>query len=214
MVRLFRWVLILDVMLVNFAVGYLFYKSSKVETPGPKFESSTTTQVSNTKTEYVDQCGKECQSYIDSKIALITPVPTQRVTTTYVAPVRTTKTRSTTYVTVPGSGYSTSNDWTALSGTDFYFDTRDYPGLVEVYFEANIKLFNGNGVAYVRLYDSTNGVGVQGSDIQTSSQADVLVTSGKLNFWSGKNLIRVQARSLTADTAVFSSGRLRIVTEN
>jgi len=90
----------------------------------------------------------------------------------------------------------------------------DYPGLKEIYFEANLKLFNGNGIAYARLYDSTHGIGVQGSEVQTSSQANTVVESGKLSFWGGKNLIKVQSRSLTADTAVYNSGRLRIVMEN
>jgi hypothetical protein len=117
-------------------------------------------------------------------------------------------------VTIPGSGTTMSNDWVNLAGTEFYFNPADYPGLVEVYFEANIRLYNGNGMAYVQLFNATSGVGVQGSDIQTNSQIDTVVTSGKVTFWAGKNLIRVQAKSLTADTAIFSSGRLRIVAEN
>ncbi|MEK9201289.1 MAG: hypothetical protein AAB909_04950 [Patescibacteria group bacterium] len=204
--------LVFDLVLVNVGVGYLIHK---LEILNSKSQINSNTQTINTKTEYVDQCGEECKEYIDVRIAGITPVPTQKVIsgTTVIAPTRA-KVRSTSYTTISSNGYSTSNDWQGLDSTGFYFDTRDYPGLVEVYFEANMKLFNGNGIAYVRLYDSTHGVGVQGSEVQTSSQADTLVTSGKLTFWSGKNLIRVQAKSLTADTAVFSSGRLRIVTEN
>jgi len=118
------------------------------------------------------------------------------------------------YVTIPGTGSSSKNDWEILPGTEFYFDKSDYPGLVEVYFEANMKLFNGNGMAYVRLYDSINGVAVQGSDVQTNSQVNAVVFSGKVNFWAGKNLIKVQAKNLTADTAVYNWGRLRVVTEN
>ena len=117
-------------------------------------------------------------------------------------------------MTIPGNGSTVTNGWTVLSGTEFYFDLGDYPGLKEIYFEANLKLFNGNGIAYARLYDSTHGIGVQGSDVKTTLQTDSVATSGKVSFWAGKNLIRVQAMSLTADTAVYSSGRLRIVTEN
>ena len=147
-----------------------------------------------------------------------TPVPTAKAAPTtkpvmVVQPTRT-KLRSVAYVTVPGSGSSSKNDWEILPGTEFYFDKSDYPGLVEVYFEANMKLFNGNGMAYVRLYDSINGVAVQGSDVQTNSQVNAVVFSGKVNFWAGKNLIKVQAKNLTADTAIYNWGRLRVVTEN
>ena len=103
---------------------------------------------------------------------------------------------------------------TLLAGTEFYFDTRDYPGLTEVYFEANMKLVDGNGRAYVRLYDITHGIAPSGGENDTTSQADVWTTSQKVYFWAGRNYIRVQAKSLTADTAVFNAGRLRIVTEN
>ncbi len=171
--------------------------------------------------EYVDQCGEECRAYIDSKLTSPSPSPTPTFTpppspkaTGGQATLPKTKTRTVSYVTVPGSGSTTANDWTSLSGTDFYFNTADYPGLVEVYFEANIKLFNGNGKAYIKLFDVTHGIGVQGSDVSTSSQTSTAVESGKVTFWLGKNLIRVQAKSLTADTAVFDSGRLRVVTEN
>jgi hypothetical protein len=125
-----------------------------------------------------------------------------------------TKIRTVQYVTIPGSGSTSANVWTNLAGTEFYFDTADYPGLIEIYFEANMRLVNGNGRAYVQLYDATHGIGVQGSDVNTTSQTDTVITSGRVSFWAGKNLIRVQAKSLTADTAVYNSGRLRIVTEN
>jgi hypothetical protein len=208
-------ILVLDLLLVNGMLGFLMYE--KFTTPNSP-ELSLEESVS-----YVDQCGVECKQYITEQLAarslsataLPKPTPTpssvpQVVYKTVAAP----KTRSVTYLPITGSGSVSNNDWTGIGGTDFYFNPTDYPGLVEVYFEATIKLFNGNGIAYVRLYDMTHGIGVQGSKIQTASQNSSLVTSGKTSFWSGKNLIRVQAKSLTADTAVFESGRLRIVTEN
>ena len=75
-------------------------------------------------------------------------------------------------------------------------------------------MFNGSGLAFVRLYNETHGVGVQGSEVQTNQQKDAAVVSGQVSFYQGKNLIKVQAKSLTADTAIFTSGRLKIVTEN
>lgn len=77
-----------------------------------------------------------------------------------------------------------------------------------------MKLMTGSGRAYVRLYDSTNGIGVQGSEVSTQVGMDTVVESGLVSFWQGKNLIRVQVKSLTTESAVYNSGRLRIVTEN
>ena len=173
--------------------------------------------------EYVDQCGAECRAYIDSKLTklspTVTPTPTPtpaRIATQSVAggPTPKPKVRSTSYLPISVSGSTSSQDWAGLSGTEFYFDIANYPGLVSIYFEANIRLLNGNGTAYVRLFDTVHGIGVQGSQTQTTNQASTAVESGQVSFWSGKNLIRVQAKSLTADTAIFDGGRLRIITEN
>ena len=140
-----------------------------------------------------------------------TPIPATKIIYQTVPKA---KVRSTTYVTLSGSGSTTNRDWVNVAGSDFYFNLADYPGLVEVYLEANMKLVTGSGLAYVQLFDSTNGIGVQGSEVSTKAGADTLVVSGQVSFWQGKNLIRVQVKSLTTESAVYNSGRLRIVTEN
>lgn len=223
MTKFLRILLILDLVIVNLGVGYLIFKIQ---------DSGFNSQITNKKNEVnvnpvlfpptevkTDVCGPDCRKYIDDKVGsiaagmVITPVPTVKpVVITKIVPKI--KTRTVSYVTIPGSGSSSRNDWQDIPGTDVYFDTADYAGLVEVYLEASVKLFNGNGMAYVRLFDVTHGIGVQGSEISTNNQADIPLTSGQVTFWSGKNLIRVQAKSLTADTAIFSYGRLKVITEN
>ena len=77
-----------------------------------------------------------------------------------------------------------------------------------------MKLVNGSGAAWVRIQDITHSITVINSEVQTSSQTTANVTSDLLNFWAGRNLYRIQARSITADTAVFEGGRIKVVTEN
>jgi len=170
------------------------------------------------QTQYIDTCGQECKDYIDTKfkvqmsnVKTVEPTPTTKIVY-QTAPK--TKTRTTSYVTVPGSGSTTNTDWTDVTGSEFYFNPADYPGLVSVYFEANIKLMTGSGRAYVRLFDVTHGIGVQGSETSTQSGTDTVVESGQVSFWQGRNLIRVQIKSQTTESAYFNSGRLRILTEN
>ncbi len=201
------WFLVFDLGVVNLGLGYVFYQANWIK---PVSQASSAPE-----TAQVDECGANCRSYIDSQIAQITvpatPTPTPRLIAP--GPATAAKTRTVAYVTVPGTGSTTANNLATLAGTDFYFNPSDYPGLVEVYFEVNMHLINGNGQAYIQLFDVTHGIGVQGSDVSTASQTPTTVVSGKVSFWAGKNLIKVQAKSLTADTAVFDSGRLRIVTE-
>jgi hypothetical protein len=217
-------ILATDLILLNIGLGFIIYKT-QIQNPNPQI-TKTSSEVSANPIlfpqptgEVTDTCGPECRKYIDVKIASMAAaqpvivVPTAKpLVITKTAPK--VKTRTVSYVTIPGNGSVTENDWQDISGTDFYFDTSDYPGLTEIYFEANLKLFNGNGMAYVRLFDVTHGIGVQGSEVSTNSQIDSLITSGQVTFWAGKNLIRVQAKSLTADTTIFNYGRLKVITEN
>ena len=214
---------ILDLVAVNAGGAYLVYKFSILNS-----YSNSKVQISNdqkTDSRVTDEgCDRDCVASMEARLAILEskigddqgvatpPAPTKKILYPLVSPKP--KVRTSSYLTVPGSGSSSKNDWESLSGTEFYFDTGDYPGLADVYFEVNIKLYNGNGMAYVRLYDSTHGVGVQGGEVQTKLQANSVVTSGRVTFWGGRNLIKVQAKSLTADTPVFNSGRLKIITEN
>lgn len=199
---------ILAMLAANAGISWWIYdlRSSREQAPAP--------QVS-----YVDTCGVECQKYIDAKIPAekpvekATPGPTPVTKIVYQTAPKT-KVRTTSYLTVPGSGSTTNTDWTNVTGSEFYFNPADYPGLVSVYFEANMKLFNGSGLAYVRLFDVTHGIGVQGSEVNTRSSTDTVVESGQVSFWAGRNLIRVQVKSQTTEETVFNSGRLRITTEN
>jgi hypothetical protein len=124
-----------------------------------------------------------------------------------------TKSRHVSYVPISGGFSQIAYDWTDVPASQFYFEKSDYPGLKEIKLESNMKLFNGNGKAFVRLFDVTHGVALSGSQVETSSQSDTVVTSEAINFMNGKSLIKVQIKSLTADTTVFNSGRLVITSE-
>lgn len=225
-------VLILDAVAVNAVAGWEIYKYfAGKQTTAANTQMVPTSYLSDSKA-ISDSCGLECQRTIAEKISQLrielaaaagpsaspktTPVPSEKTAPTarVAAPTLKAKTQTITYVAIPGSGSSQKTDWENLAGTEFYFNPADYPGLKDVYFEANIKLFNGNGMAYVRLFDNNHGIGVQGSDAQTNSQSNGIVVSGRVSFWAGNNLIKVQAKTLTADTTVFSSGRLKIIQEN
>src|SRR3989344_3791582 len=209
--KLWLWFLGFDLLLLNVGIGWGLYSQMRVretlsatEAIEPRFPSSG--------------CNLECQAYVESKIAQIqadrqvkpSSIPTPTPAPKTVMPlVPKSKVKNTTYLPIPSIGSTGANDWTNLTGTEFYFNLANYTGVVEVRLEANLHLTNGNGIAYIRLYDVTHGIGVQGSDAQTTSQTSTAIESGKITFLSGNNLIRIQAKSLTADTTVFDGGRLR-----
>ncbi|MDP4010121.1 MAG: hypothetical protein Q8P53_04050 [Candidatus Shapirobacteria bacterium] len=163
------------------------------------------------KSENTQECSVNCPKITDTPTPVLVTTPTATPT---IKKVIVKKTRSIQYIPIPGSGSTLENKWVDLVGTEFYFSTSDYPNLTEAYFEANMRLVNGNGFAYLRLFDITAGIEVWGSEISTNSQNFTSVSSGKLTIRKGNHLYRVQAKSLTADTTVFNSGKIKIILEN
>lgn len=170
-----------------------------------------------TPTVIANQC-QGCQDLITQSLsALPTPAcscqtlptlsPASPTARPIVAPA---SSKTTAYAPIPGSGSVSTLTWQNIPGTDFYFNTADYPRSFEARFEANFRLFNGNGVAFVRLFDATVGIEVWGSEVRSSSQSFTTVVSPPLTFRPGEHLYLVQAKTLTADTTVFNSGRLKV----
>lgn len=218
--RVFTVFIILNLVIVDAFIGFSIFRmlgeSRANEESGFVSTSSELPIIDNSS------CSPTCISYIDNKVADITPIQETTivekevvVTTVPQQTVSTSKkTKTVSYIPIPGSGNTLETDWDDLEGTDIYLSKVDYPGLIEVYFEANMKLMNGNGVGYLRIYDVTNGRAVDGSTIETSSQTSVFVSSGQVSLWEGYNHYIIQARSLTADTTIFESGRLKMILEN
>lgn len=215
-------VLILDLLVLNLLVGYLVYTYVFLANTNKPFDPELLTgKVETTEPTNLDELRAQFGDLTNRVGNLeLTPYPTAMVLPTSTV-VKTTKvviptipvTKNISYVEIPGSGETNNLGWVDISGTDFYFDKAEYPGLLTVTMEGSIRLFNGSGTGYVRLFDVTHGIAVVGSEVFTQSQMDTLVSSGNLNMWSGKNRYRVQAKSNASDRLIFSWGKLKITVQ-
>lgn len=176
------------------------------------------------ETQVVESCGIICEQKIfetvnraiatlsaklNTETKTATPVPTAKPTAT----AKVTKVKQTSYVPIGGTQTTTKTDWTDLTNTDFYFDISEYGTVLEAKWSANLKLQHGNGEAYARLFDVTNGVAIPGSEISTKNPSFTLVESGALSFLSGKNRYRVQMKSLSSFEVSFDAARIKIIWE-
>lgn len=147
-------------------------------------------------------CGSECKSEI--KKAVSDAIAT-------VALVRQ-KSQQTSYISLDGTVSTTSTSWVDAAGIEVAFDlTQDYSKDVPVSWEASLKVAHGNGQAYARLFDVTHGIAVAGSEISTTNNSSYLrVNSGNLGLWVGRNVYRVQLKSLNSFEITYTGGRIRI----
>ena len=118
----------------------------------------------------------------------------------------------TTYIPLSGSFSTTSTDWYDLQGVEAYIDLeKEYGKGATVSWEGSLKVAHGNGQAFARLFDTTHGIAVSGSEISTTNNSDLkLVTSGNLNLWAGRNLYRVQIKSLNSFEVTYGGGKIKI----
>ena len=161
----------------------------------------------------VDTCGEDCKSQIESAVskavATISATTKTAVQNQPVPPAS--KNKQTTYISLSGPITTTATGWVDAAGTDVYIDlVNDYGKDTWVSWEAFLSVANGNGTAFARLYDVTHSIAVNGSEISTTKGDSTQVSSGNLNLWSGRNLYRVQLKSLNSFVVTFGSGRIKV----
>ena len=156
----------------------------------------------------VDTCGQECQKEIDKKIAqALATASAGKSTSASKVIEQTTKTSSVTL----GSVFSTTNtDWTDVPGS-VYIDPAGYGTSQSFSGEAWIKIGNGNGEGWVRLFDATNNIAVSGSELSTTSSTYTTIASGNISLWAGNNLYKAQVKSTTSQQVGFASGIVKVV---
>jgi len=177
-----------------------------------KIESFLATLKNETLIQQIDVCGDDCKSQINDIVSKA--ISTMSGTTkTIIQKEAATEplSKKTAYIPLSGPITTTSTDWVDAAGTDVYIDlASDYGKSTYVSWEGFLSIANGNGQALARLYDATHGIAVNGSEISTTSGTSTQLTSGSLSLWAGRNLYRVQLKSLNSFVATFASGRIKI----
>ena len=118
----------------------------------------------------------------------------------------------TSFIGLGSTATTTSTDWDEVKDAQVYIDLeKDYGKDANVSWEASLKVAHGNGQVFARLYDDTNKIVVLGSELSTTNNVDFKqVSSGKLNLWAGRNLYKVQLKSLNSFEITYSGGRIKV----
>src|SRR3989344_2924071 len=185
---------------------------SKVLTQKYSDFPQTVKELKEVQLQPIDECGEACQKKIDEEVARAVATISASSQAAKLPSSPATLKGETTYIPLSGSFSTTSTDWYDLQGVEAYIDLeKEYGKNASVSWEGSLKVAHGNGQAFARLFDTTHGIAVSGSEISTTNNADSkLVTSGNLNLWAGRNLYRVQIKSLNSFEVTFGEGRIKI----
>jgi hypothetical protein len=102
-------------------------------------------------------------------------------------------------------GSSSAADWTEITTLTITIDPSLYPGYKDMKLEAYIRVKDGNGKAYARLYSSTSPVVL--SEVSTTSFQNTWTSSGGFSL-SGKKTYTFQVKSLTGYEAYLENARV------
>lgn len=187
---------ILTLLIIGFLGWYVVFEKVKTEkiipTPLPTLSSATLSPA--------------------TILPSVLPTPKEILKIITITPAPSTIRSQTTYIPITGPITTTSTGWYDAPGTDFYLNIADYGKNAYATWEASLKVAHGNGSVYARLYDVTNKIAVNGSEVSVSNNSNLTQAySGALNFWANNNLYRVQLKSLNGFEVTFGGGRLKIV---
>ncbi len=163
-----------------------------------------------TTVENPNTCDLVCEENIDEAIseAIATLSATKQEVVKYVQDTSV----KTTYIPMGSSTIVTSTDWVDVPDSGVYIDLeRDYGKSAKVSWEASLKVAHGNGKAFARLYDDTNKIAVDYSEITTENNVNFKqLSSGNLPFWRGRNLYKVQLKSLNSFEITYGGGKIKV----
>ncbi len=104
-------------------------------------------------------------------------------------------------------GSSPSTDWTEISTMTLAFDPAMYPGYKSLQLEAYMRVRDGNGKAFARLFVS--GTAATASEVSTGNYQDEWVSGGTFT-WNSKSTFTLQIKSLTGYDAYISNARIKV----
>lgn len=145
----------------------------------------------------------------------ITPSPTKKTVTQQSQTVSQSQTTSSAkeFFVPFGTGSSSDDDWTDISGMQAYVDSSQYGKLKSVVFEVSLRIPTGNQVAYARLYNATDKHPVWFSEVSLEGGTPKLVVSQPITLDEGNKLYQVQMKTSLKYTAIIDQARLHITTQ-
>ncbi len=111
-----------------------------------------------------------------------------------------------------GTGTNATSDWADVAGASATVDTAQYPRIKKVVFEATLAVPTGNQVAYVRLFNETDGHPVWYSEMSMNTAGPTFLTTQAITLDHGSKLYKVQMKTQLKHTATLNQSRIHITT--
>ncbi len=146
----------------------------------------------------------------DKKIASLNQTGTAFVNPPQLVPPSNLVGMKTLYIPIGTGGSSTSGSYESIGSQEAVINSGDYPGYKDMVLEVNMRIYQGNGTAYARLFNKTDGLAINGTDVSTGSQNFGLHSSSTFTLPGGSKTYTVQLKSNSSYSADLQSVRIRV----
>ena len=199
---------------ISLAAG-MYYLYTNQQEISKKIESLQGSEGSdsNLDARILEDCNQSCREEIAKAVSdALSDISSTTTETIIEKETVVTKSQGTDYIPMGTSATTTSTDWVYVDDSAVYIDLEnDYGGDATVSWEASLRVAHGNGQAFARLYDDTNKIAVDFSELSTENNVEFSQkSSGNLPFWKGRNLYKVQIKSLNSFEVTYSGGKIKV----
>lgn len=208
----FLWIVV--ILSLSISVISLFLNQYQITLINKSLSQAIPPNQNNQTTVPSDSCGPICQSFIKNAVASSSPANTSSPQPTITPKIVTSQAPQASKITyIPLTGGQTQNtDWVNINNSQVIINFGDYGKSAYASWDAILHVDNSNGTTFARLFDTTHGIAVNGSEISiTDTNTPTDIVSGALSFWAGNNTYIVQVKSLNSSTAFIDSGRIKII---
>jgi len=167
---------------------------------------------SNKNQEVTQQELSNLRAYVDQKFADLPESSDKIVTEKIVEKVSVGEDKKqTSYIPIAQAFETRSTDWITVSDSGAYVDiANDFDKDAYVTWEANLKVGSG-GEVYVRLWDDTNKIVVNSSELSSAATQYEYKYSSQLALWRGNNLYKVQIKSKDSNLMYLGGAKIKVV---
>lgn len=162
----------------------------------PLTDTSQITGISekiNSLEEKVDSL-ESSNSALLNKISILENTKGQKSTTTTVV----SSNKTPVLLPINPGGSIDSTDWKSLTSGSITIDPKDYPGYKNAYLIVNLSVYVGQGKAFARVTNTSNGLSILDSEVSTDSYSPVRLTSKAFKLPAGLGSYTVELRTLVA----------------
>lgn len=101
------------------------------------------------------------------------------------------------FIPINSGGSVNLSDWTNVSSGSISINPSDFPGYTSMNLIITLNVYQGNGKAFARISNASNGNGIIASETSTTNENATQITSGAFTLPSGSNSYTIQLKTLT-----------------